>query len=342
MPFPRANAFNGVLWMALTITSGYFSTGCKTDSPSIPNAIDFPSHFPAIAYSNNENKPTQEGIALGRALFYDKNLSLTRTISCGSCHAQVHGFADHNLPVSYGIFNRKGNRNAPALINLAWQPTFMWDGGINHLDFVPLAPLTDSNEMGLSINNWIERVKEQPQYRSFFLQAFKSDSITEKRTLFALSQFLISLVSSESKYDKFLQNKATFTASEAAGYKLFQSKCSQCHTEPLLTNHQFERNSVTTSGIDRGRMRITEIEEDRFKFKVPTLRNIALTYPYMHNGSMATLEEVLMHYGNLESNPNNPKLGNPKLSQSEQKLIIDFLHTLTDPRFISNHAFSEP
>ncbi|MEY4626322.1 MAG: hypothetical protein RL003_294 [Bacteroidota bacterium] len=330
------------LWLVSGISSGILLLGCSKDIPAAPDAITYPAHFPPIAYPNNENKPTQDGIALGRTLFYDKQLSLSGTISCGSCHSQIHGFADHNTLVSTGIFNRKGQRNAPPLFNLAWQTNFMWDGGVNHLDVLPLAPLTDTNEMGLPINQWINKVREQPRYRPLFSKVYGSDSITEKRTLLALSQFMLSLISSRSKYDEVLLQRATFSPSEAEGYRLFKTHCNQCHTEPLFTNNQYERNGATTSGADRGRMRITEMPEDLYKFKVPSLRNISLTYPYMHNGKIQNLDAVLTHYQKTLLDGSLEKMQTGQLSDTDKQAMIDFLLTLTDPIFISNHAFSEP
>ncbi len=318
---------------------------CKPE-PTITNPeFTYPAEFGSIAYPNPSNRPTQAGIELGRHLFYDVNLSLNRTISCGSCHAQVHGFADHNLPVSFGIYNRKGIRNSPSIINMAWSPTFMWDGGIRHLDVMPIAPFTDTNEMGMTLPGVMERIKENSKYLNLYQKAFPNKEINEETTLLALSQFMLSLISNNSKYDQVKKGKSQFSTSESNGYELFKTHCNSCHSEPLFTNHQFEYNGIVAMESDPGRYRITQLPNDKYRFKVPTLRNTEITYPYMHNGSIRTLDEVLNKYvesSHIESNRNySGKLIPITLSESERKDLIAFIKTLTDYDLISNPKFSE-
>lgn len=315
---------------------------CKSDDASPNPAISFPSHFPNIQYHSPNNTFSKDAIELGKYLFYDKNLSLSRTISCGSCHAQVHGFSDHNLSRSFGIYNRQGKRNSPAIFNLAWNPSFMWDGGINHLDVMPLGPLTDTNEMGLPIQTWIYRVKEQPRYSGLFQKAFGDTQISEKRALFALSQFMLTIQSYQSNYDKMLQNKYTFTSNEAAGYILFKKHCNACHSEPLFTNYQYKRNGFTTAGNERGRMRITELPEDLYKFKVPSLRNLEFTYPYLHDGSVFNLTDVIQKYNQIDASDEHPSINNLNFSDTEIQQLIAFLNTLNDYTLLGNKALSEP
>jgi cytochrome c peroxidase len=329
-------------WIQFFLLTILFAPSCKPNSEWKDLPLEYPSHFPKIYYPNVENNVSKEGIELGRQLFYDTNLSLTRNISCGSCHAQIHGFADHNRKTSAGIWGRLGNRNSPGLFNLAWNSSFMWDGGVNHLDILPLAPITDTTEMGLPIQSWILRVREQSRFKPLFQSAFGSDSITERKTLWALSQFMLSLITANSKYDQVKLGNEKFSIDEQAGYSIFQQNCNGCHTEPLFTNFTFQKNGFTNSGDDRGRMRITEDLKDLYKFKVPSLRNLTLTYPYMHNGNMSSLEQVIEHYENVKFDPSNPLLKPLSLNAIEKIQLIKFLETLTDFSFISNHAHAEP
>ncbi len=330
------------LFFAATILLGLQS--CKTDNSNSTD-FSFPGDFGPIAYPNLNNIPTADGITLGRHLFYDVNLSANRTISCGSCHAQVHGFADHNLPLSFGIHNRKGVRNSPPIINLAWSSTFMWDGGIRHLDVMPIAPFTDTNEMGMTLPLVIERIKENPKYSALYSKAFPEKEINEETTLLALSQFMLSIVSNNSKYDRVKKGKAQFTNSEKTGYELFKTHCGNCHTEPLFTNGNYEYNGIIATGNDKGRFRISQLQNDAYRFKVPTLRNLEFTYPYMHNGSIRTLEEVLNKYiesSQVQSNIEySGKMHPISLTSSDRASLILFLKTLTDTDFISNPKYSE-
>lgn len=312
---------------------------CKPEA-SIPPWSP-PAHFPAMVYQNAENLPDNHKIELGRTLFYDPQLSSTGTISCGSCHAQVHGFADHNTPLSFGVHNRIGTRNAPAIVNLAWSPSFMWDGGINHLDVMPIAPLTNPVEMDISLPQALENIRKQDRYQSMVSLAFGDTSWSEKRMLYALSQFMLSLISSQSPYDEFKKgNTSAFNDEEKAGFALFQQHCSHCHTEPLTTNYGYEKNGMVCTD-DLGRMKVTTLENDRYKFKVPTLRNVAITYPYMHDGSVNSLQEVLAFYGSGGNSMSDPIIRSMKLSTNEQDQLLAFLQTLTDRKFLSDPAFSE-
>lgn len=330
-----------IIVLLFLLAIGAFTSACNNNEIQNKPFLEYPKHFPSPQYPNIQNQVTAAGFELGKMLFYDKNLSLTRTLSCGSCHAQVHGFADHNVATSFGIFNRQGIRNSPAIMNMAWGKQFMWDGGINHLDLLPLAPITDTTEMGLSINSWIDRItQQQVKYGPLFRNAFGSDTITEKKILLSLSQFMLSLVSSNSKYDQVIKGEQNFNPLEAQGYEIFKLKCNSCHTEPLFSNSQFERNGYTQSGLDRGRMRITELPTDLYKFKVPSLRNLEFTYPYMHDGKVQTLDEVLNHYSNNQLHVQNEKI--IPLQPAEKEAITAFLKTLTDYQFISNLKFSEP
>lgn len=304
-----------------------------------------PDNFPPPVYQFTNNQVTEAGFILGRQLFYDPLLSIDSTISCGSCHAQVHGFADHGVRFSTGIFGRQGGRNSPAMANLAWNPSFMWDGGINHIEIMPLAPITDANEMGETLANVVTKLSETEHYPKLFKNAFGNEKVESRGLFLALAQFMGSMVSSNSKYDKYIRNETQFTDSETKGLALFRQHCESCHQEPLFTDYSFRNNGIGVTENDSGRYRITRADNDRGKFRVPSLRNVDLTYPYMHDGSIYSLEDVLDNYssGFAPSATLDPSLKNGiPLSSEEKQQIIAFLKTLTDFTFIADSRFSEP
>jgi cytochrome c peroxidase len=186
----------------------------------------------------------------------------------------------------------------PGLFNLAWQKEFMWDGGINHLDLQPLAPITAENEMAESIEAVISRLRTDKEYRKLFKAAFGDETINYQRLAKAMSQFMLQLVSSNSKYDKVMRGEASFILPEQLGYEIFQKKCTGCHTEPLFTDHSYRNTGITIDPItkDLGRMKITGDKNDSLKFRVPSLRNVAMTFPYGHDGRFFSLISVFDHY----------------------------------------------
>lgn len=309
-----------------------------------------PANFPEPAYHFDTNPVTQAGFELGRKLFYEPRLSRNNTISCGSCHIQAAAFTHHGHDVSHGIDDRLGKRNSPPIMNLAWNTSFMWDGGIFDLDLQPIAPITAHEEMDESVENVLAKLRAHPDYPGLFQKAFGSTEITSARFLKALSQFMVMCISSNSKYDSVQRNEgAVFTALEAQGYQLFKQKCSGCHTEPLFTDHSFRNNGI---GIgfngDSGRYDITLAEADKYKFKVPSLRNLQYTAPYMHDGRYYTLDAVLDQYsGGVQHSATldpllqqNGTLGIP-LSAEEKNALLAFLQTLNDKAFINNTMLSE-
>jgi cytochrome c peroxidase len=325
-----------------------WGTSCQKDQDKSDFDLAYPDYFPEPYYKFGKNTLTKEGFELGRALFFDPILSIDSTISCASCHSQGHAFADHNTRMSFGINGKMGDRNSPAMFNLAWQPIFMWDGGINHIEVMPFAPITNDVEMGETLENVIEKLKKHPKYVQRFQSVFGEKPIESQQLFYALTQYMTMLVSDDSKYDQYRQGKVSFTKDEEDGLQIFKLKCASCHTEPLFTDFSLRNNGLEILGDDFGFGRITLHEEDNYKFKVPSLRNIALTYPYMHDGRFRTLEQVLDHYSQgIVSHPNldknlisNGKLGIP-MSDVEKQKIITFLQTLTDYTFISNPIFSE-
>jgi cytochrome c peroxidase len=307
-----------------------------------------PDYFPKPVYNFEQPPLDSNKIELGRILFYDPILSKDNTISCASCHSPFNAFAHTDHDLSHGIFDSIGNRNAPALFNLAWQKTFMWDGAINHLDMQALAPISHPSEMGSNINEVIKKLKESKAYKELFLNAFQDSTISTSKILKALSQFQLTLVSSNTKYDKVKMGKETFTEQEKNGYQLYKNNCASCHSEPFFSNYNFENNGLPIDPTlnDMGRYVITENENDKRKFKVPSLRNLSFTYPYMHDGRFMTLQEVINHYtSGIEYSETLSLQFNKsiELSSNEKVDLISFLLTLNDKDFVFNkkHQFKK-
>ena len=314
---------------------------------STPLYFDIPKGWPKPHYNFNKNPLTEEGFRLGRKLFYDPLLSKDNTISCASCHLQATGFTHVDHDLSHGIEGRIGTRNSATIMNLAWSENFMWDGGVNHLDVQPLGPITSPSEMDETLENVVAKLKSDPNYVSMFENAFGSRKITGQLTLKALSQFMVMLKTSNSKYDKVLRKEAVFTESEQNGYTLFKKNCASCHTEPLFTNGGLENNGLPLDVDlkDLGRMKITQNPKDSLKFKVPTLRNIQFTFPYMHDGRFKTLTEVVKHYnsGIVKSKIVSKQLSREmNLTDNERVDLVAFLKTLTDKEFLFDPKFSYP
>ncbi len=304
-----------------------------------------PSYFPDPVYPFGQNTITRERYELGRELFYSPVLSSDNTISCGTCHSQVHGFADHNLAFSMGVDGQLGTRNAPPIFNLAWQPHFMWDGGVNHLEMFSIAPITNPVEMNETMAGVMEKLNTSEHWKSRFLKAYGTDEVTDQMLFRALTQYMLLVISDRSKYDEMRRGKVPFSEQEQAGYALFQSKCASCHAEPMFTDYSFRNNGLDETFTDVGRALITQNAVDEGTFKVPTLRNVMLTYPYMHDGRFFTLNEVLDHYseGVQHSSTLDPLLENGiPLTAQEKEDIKAFLRTLTDHALMSDPLLSEP
>ena len=304
-----------------------------------------PEGWPAPAYDFKKNPLSKKKIELGRMLFHDPVLSRDSTISCSSCHLQYTAFTHVDHKLSHGIQNRIGTRNSPALMNLAWAKTFMWDGSVNHLDVQALAPISNPGEMDEDIAHVISKLQFSKKYPALFFEAFGDSAITTEYVLKSLSQFMLTMVSANSKYDRVMHKEDTFTTKEAKGYALFKQNCASCHTEPLFTNMQFENNGlpVDDSLKDIGKMKISRKAADSLKFKVPTLRNIEFSQPYMHDGRFKNLNQVLNYYAmGVQHSPTlNPKLEKGiYLTNSEKVELIAFLLTLTDKEFLYNPKFS--
>lgn len=308
-----------------------------------------PHGWPAPHYQFQSNPLTRDGYKLGRRLFYEPMLSRDNTISCGSCHQQSAGFAHAQHTLSHGIDGLFGIRNSPGLFNLAWHPSFMWDGGINHIEVQPLAPITNPVEMGDSIQPVLAKLQASTEYRDLFTAAFGDDRITSQRMFYALVQFMGAMISDQSKYDRVMRGESPggFSDEEQRGLILFRQKCSTCHTEPLFSDFSFRNNGLAISALlqDSGRAHITQLPQDRYKFKVPSLRNVAVTAPYMHDGRFATLRQCIEHYrDDIQPTPNlDPSLQyGIAMTDQEVTAIESFLRTLTDYPFQRDRVFAEP
>lgn len=312
-----------------------------------PLQFIIPKGWPQPVYDFKNNPLTEEGFQLGRKLFYDGRLSRDGNFPCASCHQQFAAFAtyDHNL--SHGHNNNFTKRNAPPLFNLAWQSAFMWDGGINHLDAQPLAPITDSNEMAEDIDNVIKKLKADTVYKRMFKAAFGDATINTQRMTKALSQFVLLMVSANSKYDRVMRGEDSFNLPQRLGYEIFQKKCVTCHTEPMFTDYSYRNAGLPADDFlnDHGRMKITHNPADSLKFKVPSLRNAQQTFPYGHDGRFYSLMEVFNFYRKeMVQGPTTDSLlkhGMP-LSNYEIGQLTAFIYTLTDSSFLNDKRFAAP
>lgn len=347
---------------------GMFS--CKPDEQvpdPTPYAFNIPSGYPQ-PIQPADNITTNEGAELGRRLFYDTRLSADNSMSCGSCHKQENAFTDINR-FSTGIHGQQGNRNSMPLINLTFNQNqqFFWDGRAETIEKQIFEPVRNPVEMATDWNTVVQKIKDEPIYPSLFEAAFGTEDIDSVRISKAIAQFLRTIVSFNSRFDQWARGEGTLTAQEQNGLNLIQSQtkgdCFHCHNS---ADRLFSRYGHTNNGLDPqsawsnpdydfGRFQVTGNNSDKAKFKVPTLRNVMLTAPYMHDGRFATMEDVLIaHYltGGQVSETIDPLMeyspqampGNPGLNLTPQDVqdIIAFLHTLTDTELTSNPKFSNP
>lgn len=336
------------MWCRLLISIFLFSLiSCKNEPQEQPGPnfyeLAVPLGFPEPSIPE-DNLLTKERIELGKKLFYETALSIDSSLSCGSCHLAAAGFADHNA-VSIGVQGRVGFRNSPTLTNVAYHPYFFKEGGSPTLELQVLGPIENHDEMGFNAAELAKRLKDHPEYDELAEKAYdrKMDLFVLTR---AIAAFERTLISGNSKYDQFVfqQKKEAMTIDEQAGMELFFSErlaCTTCHEGFDFTNYALENNGLYTDYQDKGRNRVTSDAADIGKFKVPTLRNIALTYPYMHDGSLKTLEEVIAHYqAGGKGHPNqHPAIQPFELSSSEKQQLLAFLNSLTDESFVHDPDF---
>lgn len=320
---------------------------CNKNEEDTPDSFElvYPAHFPTPEYQFENNEFSREGFILGRKLFYDPLLSVNNTVSCGTCHDAPHAFSDHNVPISSGVFGRMGRRNSPPVFNMLWNTSFMWDGGVNHIELSGLIALTDENEMDETIQNILDKLRNHETYPALFEETFGTDEIDDQKFFYALTQFMGAIISSNSKYDKYINGQENFSNDELAGLQLFRTHCESCHQEPLFTDYSFRNNGLDSDFEDEGRFGITLNPDDLGKFKVPTLRNITFTYPYMHDGRFINLDQVLNHYSNgiVTSSTLDAQLENGiPLNETEKMQLKAFLETLTDYEMLNNIEFYAP
>ncbi len=340
---------NKILFFFFCVFSiGLISFSIQSD----PELIEFvvPKKWPKPVYNFAKNPLTEEGFQLGRKLFYDPILSRDSTISCASCHLQYTGFTHVDHAVSHGIEGRKGTRNLLVLINLAWNSTFHWDGGVNNLDVQGINPIQHPAEMDNSLEEVIRRLSISETYPALFKKAFGSTEINTATIMKALTQYTVSLVSSNSKYDQVQRKEKgiSFTDQEKNGLKIFNTHCASCHKAPLFTNTFFASNGLKIDSLlnDVGRYAITQRVKDSMQFKIPTLRNIEFTFPYMHDGRFRKLKDVINYYSdgiNTKDRHLSSQLITPmKFNEIQKKDLLAFLYTLTDKTFLYNKRFSFP
>lgn len=330
----------------------FYNCSADSDYVDVPLEVKVPSNFPALAYNIGQNPPTQKGFELGKKIFYDGRLSSDGTISCGFCHLQQYAFTHHGHTISHGVNNAMGTRNAPSIQNMAFQTQFMWDGAADNLDFQPVIPLLSTKEMNGNFGNIIAMMKSDPKYIQLFTWAFPNRQINTENMLKALSQFMVMNISANSKFDHYRRGEdgVVLTADEQSGYAIFNAKCANCHATDMFTDNSFRNNGLAVNPLvnDVGRYKLTQLDQDYYKFKVPSLRNVEVTAPYMHDGRFGTLDAVLNHYSNAVVNgitldpllQQNGTLGIP-LSNQEKTQLIAFLKTLTDYQYLNDPRFSE-
>lgn len=315
--------------------------------------VEVPSNFPDMVYNLDNNPITEAGFELGKDLFYEGRLSSNDAIACAFCHEQAFAFTHHGHTLSHGVDGGVGTRNAQPIQNLAYQTSFMWDGAATHLDLQPIIPIISEVEMNETLSNVISKLEVDTDYQDKFTRAFEDGEVNTENMLKALSQFMVMMVSSNSKYDKYVRNEenVTFTTLEANGLNTFQNKCATCHATDLFTDQSFRNSGLSINPLldDKGRYDILENTEDLYKFKVPSLRNAEVTYPYMHDGRFTTLEAVLDFYdsGAIDNGNVDPLLLREDgsygitLSDYEKESLIAFLNTLTDTEFLEDERFAE-
>ena len=347
--FFRFHFLSSFLWRKVAVLFLVaVSFSCRSPESPTPVQLEYPEYFPAPVDIPSRNPLTLEGIELGRKLFFDPALSASGKVSCASCHVQSLSFADGQALSSVGVGAKSLQRNSPALINLAWMNHLFWDGGVKNLESVPFAALTNPNEMAGDLKEISNYLNENSAYRNAFEIAFGIDSISSAYVARALAQFQRTLISADAKYDRVQMGQESFSMDEIEGEKIFRTKCASCHIPPLFTDNQFHNNGpdsifpLENENVRAGRYRVTLDSADIGKFKTPTLRNLKFTFPYMHDGRFATLDEVLAHYqtGILHSTTLDEDLRNLKLSDDEVRSLGAFLKTLNDKEFVNNPIHS--
>lgn len=317
-----------------------------------PYPLSYPAYFGNRINTTADNPLTVEGVALGRRLFYERRLSANNTISCGTCHVQNRAFTDGRR-FSLGYDGTPTRRNSMSLANVLWTRHFFWDGRAASLEAQAVTPLTDAHEMGQSLDSSVRKLSAVPAYASLFSAAFGSAEITPERIVRAIGQFERTLISADAPYDRYLHGEGSLSLRERRGYTLFfgRAGCGNCHGGPRIVTETYHNNGLDIEPVDSGRQGVTGMGYDRGRFRVVSLRNIALTAPYMHDGRFGTLAEVIDHYSeHVAASPTlSPTLQDTgrkpillHLSVAEKADLIAFLNTLTDSTFITDPRFADP
>lgn len=352
--------------LSLSIIILFVACTKNTEKPAIPAfKFETPDHFGKSFTIPDDNPMTEAGIDLGRHLFFDKRLSKTNEVSCATCHQPAKAFSD-GLTVSTGINGRQTSRNAMPLINLLWVNRFFWDGRSPSLEEQALQPIQDEREMGLSLNEMVAKVQAIPEYQTKFKDAFGTETVSADLVAKALAQFQRTLISAGSRYDKIARGEVQPTEREKRAIDLFFThpepsapiplrggNCGDCHGGNLTTLNTFHNNGLDMTPKDLGLGAITGKRSDDGKMRAPSLRNIALTAPYMHDGRFKTLEEVVNHYNEHIQNTanldplitaasNEVRGKTLALTPQEKEDIVFFLKMLTDSSFIRNPSFQNP
>jgi cytochrome c peroxidase len=337
------------LWLftLLFFAAAFILNSCTKDKQIVfeENIMQIPKGFPSINYPLG-NEYTKERWELGKKLFYDNKLSKSNTVNCGSCHKPNLAFSD-DMAFSLGNNNEIGTSNAPTLVNIAYHPYFTRAGGVPSLEMQVLVPIQEHNEFNTNILDLAALLNADKEYNEAAINAYHRE-FDPYVLVRAIANFERSFISGNSPFDKyFYQNdKSALSESEIKGMNLFmgnKTNCSSCHTGFNFTNNLFENNGLYENYRDSGRMRLTKLETDRGLFKVPTLRNVAITSPYMHDGSILTLEQVIENYdkGGKAFINKSDILKPLNLTIYEKQDLINFLKSLTDKQFINNNIFKK-
>ncbi|MCB0736636.1 MAG: cytochrome-c peroxidase [Bacteroidetes bacterium] len=323
--------------------------GCENQTESsLDEILSVPAHFPAIVHPKN-NAPSELVIDLGKKLFFDPRLSGNNQVACGSCHFQELAFAD-SVPFSQGA-NGKTLRNTQPIFNLAFKQEFFWDGGATSLERQIFGPLENHAEMGQELFELMRELKADKDYPELFDKAFNSGGINSNNIAKALAQFQRSIISSNSKYDKWLAgDENALNQLEKQGHELVKAKCGSCHSGVLFTDESYHNtgldstwNSDSNLNVLKGRYRISNDFADIGAFKTPTLRNLKFTAPYMHDGRFKNLDQVLNHYtaGVKDSEYLDDMLeaNNPIIVEEDKAAILAFLYVLNDEELVRDEKY---
>lgn len=315
-----------------------------------PYQLDLGTAFPDLPLIAS-NPLTEEGVALGRYLFYDPILSVDSSISCSSCHDPRFAFSD-SLRFSTGVDQLAGQRNSMPIINAAWMDRLFWDGRAANLEEQALRPVEDILEMHTSWKEVVGKLQQSSFYVPRFAAVFGARPIRQEMVVMAIAQFERTLISDNSKYDQVLRREASFTEKERLGMELFfteKADCFHCHGNIFFTDMAFHDIGLDREPEDSGLGGFVGRKRDRGKFKTPTLRNLAFTGPYMHDGRFATLEAVVDFYSeglqpsaNIDPLMKHADRGGVHLNEEEKSALVAFLFTLTDSSFVAQEAFGNP